>query len=238
MGVDSQQDHRVLLFHCSITCTYFAGILVFLHFSEHLYNVGRYKFIYVLLTLVSAEFIKLSFASYQSDHSFVGKLESSHATKSKKTFSKTVKDSIKFVLATVGLTLIYYIAIVLFGAPLLTHHEETLMLALTMTSLTLAPASSHLGIDNALALFTGSHLPISGAFVDAVKLNIKAVLLGTWLGAFVLPLDWDRPWQAWPIPCIAGALLGYFAAQFITFVKISTIKLKKKSRKSETMKSC
>lgn len=238
MGVDNLQDHKVLLFHCSITCIYFAGILIYMHFSDNLYELGTYKFISILSTLVFAELIKLSFTSLQTDHLPVGKLESSHSTKSKKTLGKSVKDSLKFVLAIVGITIIYYIAIVLFGAPLLTHHEETSMLSLTLTALTLAPASLHLGIDNALALFTGSQILISGAFVDAVKLNIKAVLLGTWLSAFVLPLDWDRPWQAWPIPCIVGALLGYFAAHFITFVKISTTKLKKKSKKGETLKSC
>ncbi|OXU26556.1 hypothetical protein TSAR_003063 [Trichomalopsis sarcophagae] len=185
-------------------------ILIYMHFSDNLYELGKYKFISILSTLVFAELIKLSFTSLQTDHLPVGKLEASHSTKSKKTLSKSVKDSLKFVLAIVGITIIYYIAIVLFGAPLLSHHEETSMLSLTLTALTLAPASLHLGVDNALALFTGSQLLISGAFVDAVKLNIKAVLLGTWLSAFVLPLDWDRPWQAWPIPCIVGALLGLY----------------------------
>lgn len=234
MGADSLQDHRVLFFHSSITCIYFAAILLFLHFSDHLYTIGLYKFSSVLLTLVLAELVKLSFATFQSDYSSSGKQES----KSKRTFAKTTKDNLKFVLAIAGITIIYYIAIVLFGAPLLTHREETLILALTLTALTLIPASLHLGIDNALALFLGSQLPISGAFVDSIKLNVQAVLFGAWLGAFVLPLDWDRPWQGWPIPCVAGALLGYFAAHFITLVKISTTKLKKKNKKAGTMKTC
>ena len=25
--------------------------------------------------------------------------------------------------------------------------------------------------------------------------------LGAWCGAMVIPLDWDRPWQKWPVPC-------------------------------------
>ena len=40
---------------------------------------------------------------------------------------------------------------------------------------------------------------------------LYAPMLGAWLGAWVVPLDWRRTWQAWPIPCFAGALLGYFA---------------------------
>lgn len=96
----------------------------------------------------------------------------------------------------------------------------------------------HLGLDNAFAIFTGSELPISGAFTEAIQLNIKSVLFCTWLSAFVLPLDWNRPWQAWPIPCVIGALIGYFVAHFITFIQISTTKLKKKSKKSDSLKTC
>jgi len=39
---------------------------------------------------------------------------------------------------------------------------------------------------------------------------------GAWLGAIPIPLDWDRPWQAWPITCLlatsAGNAIGHFAA--------------------------
>ncbi|CAH8599630.1 unnamed protein product [Heterobilharzia americana] len=33
-------------------------------------------------------------------------------------------------------------------------------------------------------------------------------IIGAWLSAGFLILDWDRPWQAWPIPCVVGAFLG------------------------------
>uniref|UniRef100_A0A0R3X676 Methyltranfer_dom domain-containing protein n=1 Tax=Hydatigena taeniaeformis TaxID=6205 RepID=A0A0R3X676_HYDTA len=42
-------------------------------------------------------------------------------------------------------------------------------------------------------------------------------LVGTWSSAFFLVLDWDRPWQAWPIPCVAGSLFG-FTVGFIAFL--------------------
>ena len=32
---------------------------------------------------------------------------------------------------------------------------------------------------------------------------------GAWLGAVPIPLDWDRRWQAWPLTCVYGALVGY-----------------------------
>ncbi|KAK8758834.1 hypothetical protein V5799_003532 [Amblyomma americanum] len=35
----------------------------------------------------------------------------------------------------------------------------------------------------------------------------RGALLGAWLGAIALVLDWDRPWQQWPTPCVVGSLL-------------------------------
>lgn len=34
-------------------------------------------------------------------------------------------------------------------------------------------------------------------------------LLGAWAGAYALALDWDRPWQAYPLPPAFGAVVGY-----------------------------
>ncbi|GFW70903.1 phosphatidylinositol-glycan biosynthesis class F protein [Trichonephila clavipes] len=33
-------------------------------------------------------------------------------------------------------------------------------------------------------------------------------VIGAWVGAFPIPLDWDRPWQTWPVTCCIGASLG------------------------------
>ena len=34
-------------------------------------------------------------------------------------------------------------------------------------------------------------------------------LAGAWMGAIPIPLDWDRPWQRWPVTCVAGADAGF-----------------------------
>jgi len=41
------------------------------------------------------------------------------------------------------------------------------------------------------------------------------VLFGAWLGAFFIPLDWDRPWQAWPLPCAIGGLIGELTSSLV-----------------------
>ena len=38
--------------------------------------------------------------------------------------------------------------------------------------------------------------------------NGLGTVVGAWFGAFPIPLDWDRPWQAWPITCVVGAVAG------------------------------
>ncbi|CAG8506653.1 35474_t:CDS:2 [Gigaspora margarita] len=43
-----------------------------------------------------------------------------------------------------------------------------------------------------------------------------ATVVGAWLGAIVIPLDWDRPWQVWPIPCVIGGFVGHIVGSIIS----------------------
>lgn len=56
-------------------------------------------------------------------------------------------------------------------------------------------------------------------------------LSGAWIGAIVLPLDWDRDWQAWPISCIISTYVGHSVGVLAAFVWSSVKSLfgKKKS---------
>ncbi len=56
-------------------------------------------------------------------------------------------------------------------------------------------------------------------------------LSGAWIGAIVLPLDWDREWQAWPISCIISTYVGHSVGVMAAFVWCSVKMLfgKKKS---------
>jgi len=93
-----------------------------------------------------------------------------------------------------------YILIVLFGAPFTTYLKENLIL------------SSHISF----IIF-----PIIVAFL---KIGEKAIFhkylafiaVGAWFGAIVIPLDWDRDWQNWPLPivisCYLLSFIGYSIA--------------------------
>ncbi|XP_033230932.1 phosphatidylinositol-glycan biosynthesis class F protein [Belonocnema kinseyi] len=223
-------EQHLLLIYCSFTCIYLPGILLLLKFTNSLYDVGTYKFIPILFALIFAELVKVWFSLLQTNEVTLKKTETRANPKSKKLCTKTLKTGFKFLVSTSLLSAIYYVVIVLFGAPILSHHEETIMLTLTLTTLTFVPACLHLGIDTALALLFGMQVGNGNLFAEAVKTNVKFTLLGTWLGAIAIPLDWDRPWQAWPVPCVTSALFGYILAHVVTLISMLPIMKQDKSK--------
>ena len=44
---------------------------------------------------------------------------------------------------------------------------------------------------------------------DGVKVVAFLTVFGAWVGAFPIPLDWDRDWQRWPVTVVVGALGGH-----------------------------
>ncbi|RXH81614.1 hypothetical protein DVH24_035035 [Malus domestica] len=42
-----------------------------------------------------------------------------------------------------------------------------------------------------------------------ICLPAHGAVIGAWFGAFPMPLDWERPWQEWPICVSYGAIVGY-----------------------------
>ena len=49
----------------------------------------------------------------------------------------------------------------------------------------------------------------------SIHIPALGALIGAWLGVLPIPLDWDRPWQAWPIPCVVGAIVGCAVASLL-----------------------
>jgi len=105
---------------------------------------------------------------------------------------------------------------VCFGAPVLSHWYETGSFCLLVVLLTAYPCLLVLGPSPSalLALYcsTDTETCPLGA---TLYLNSVCSLAGAWLGAVPLPLDWDRPWQAWPITCCLGAVAGHVAGNVL-----------------------
>ncbi|KAK0728411.1 GPI biosynthesis protein family Pig-F-domain-containing protein [Lasiosphaeria miniovina] len=98
-----------------------------------------------------------------------------------------------------------FAAMVLFGAPLLTHPAHTLLCAAHLAVLALFPLFYVHGVDAAAwAAVAACQAPLDDTFGGLV-----GGLAGAWLGAVPIPLDWDRAWQRWPVTILAGLYAGY-----------------------------
>jgi len=47
-----------------------------------------------------------------------------------------------------------------------------------------------------------------GSVAQLLLWNALGAIVGAWAGALPIPLDWDRPWQTWPVTCSIGCVLG------------------------------
>lgn len=96
-------------------------------------------------------------------------------------------------------------ALILFGAPLVSHQQHTLLLASHLSTLATIPLIYTHGIDaGKWGEVAGLSLPVDEVFGAAV-----GTILGAWVGAVPIPLDWDREWQKWPITVVTGAYIGW-----------------------------
>ncbi|KAL6230114.1 hypothetical protein BDW75DRAFT_223490 [Aspergillus navahoensis] len=105
--------------------------------------------------------------------------------------------------------------LILFGAPLTTHHALTFLCAAHMALLSTFPLIYTHGVDGPVwREIWGAARPL-----DAVWGGALGTCLGAWLGAVPIPLDWDRPWQAYPITILTGAYVGYTLGMLLGRVK-------------------
>lgn len=115
--------------------------------------------------------------------------------------------TLTFLLGTPALALL----LVLFGAPFTTHNAHTILCAAHMALLSVTPLVYVHGVDGIVWKEVWAFARPS----DAVWGGSLGACVGAWLGAVPIPLDWDRPWQAYPITILTGAYLGYALGQLV-----------------------
>ncbi|OQD73116.1 hypothetical protein PENDEC_c017G03263 [Penicillium decumbens] len=116
--------------------------------------------------------------------------------------------TLTFLLATPILAVL----LVLFGAPLTTHNLETVLCAAHMALLSATALVYVHGVDG----YVWKEVWGIARPVDAVWGSALGTGLGAWFGAIPVPLDWDRPWQAFPITILTGAYIGYALGSLVS----------------------
>eukprot|EP00898_Chlorokybus_atmophyticus_P007582 jgi/Chlat1/7825/Chrsp66S07266 len=116
-----------------------------------------------------------------------------------------------------------------FGAPMTSSVTQTFYFALLMSALTVAPAACVLGHDGDAwqRVFAQTRPYTTAEFACCVPAH--GAIVGAWIGAVPIPLDWGRYWQEWPTTCVVGALIGYVFGLCITpllYLLPTTLKLK------------
>ncbi|KAG5680908.1 hypothetical protein PVAND_010386 [Polypedilum vanderplanki] len=139
---------------------------------------------------------------------------------SRKRRGNKVAESAKFGLLMILTVFFFAFICIILGAPAFENYEKTLTLSSLLTSLTLFPISLIVGVSGTISILLTDSFELvnvtSQAFLRLLKRNAYLVIFGAFIGSVVFPLDWDRPWQIYPIPNIVGAITGQMIGAFYT----------------------
>ncbi|XP_054945140.1 phosphatidylinositol-glycan biosynthesis class F protein isoform X1 [Physeter macrocephalus] len=89
----------------------------------------------------------------------------------------------------------FHVIFVLYGAPLTELALETFLLAVTLSTFTTVPCLCLLGPNFKAWLRVFSRNGVTSIWENSLQITTVSSFVGTWLGAFPIPLDWGRPWQ-------------------------------------------
>ncbi|KAM3380551.1 phosphatidylinositol-glycan biosynthesis class F protein isoform X1 [Capsicum galapagoense] len=89
------------------------------------------------------------------------------------------------------------------------YFPKTLHWSLLMSLLTFVPAACVFGSSwsDWHRIFARTKANESTDYM--ISLAAHGAVIGAWFGAWPMPLDWESPWQEWPICVTYGAIAGY-----------------------------
>lgn len=64
-------------------------------------------------------------------------------------------------------------------------------------------------------LLLAAPFQVDDAVENFLITNSYVTVAGAWLGAFPIKLDWNEPWQAFPVTCMTGAIAANTIAHFV-----------------------
>ncbi|NXL93610.1 PIGF protein, partial [Alectura lathami] len=125
--------------------------------------------------------------------------------------SRFLKCCIYFFMSCI----LFHAIVVLYGAPFTESVTETFLFAVLLSTFTTLQCLCLLGPNIQAWIRVFSKNGATSIWENSLQITTMCSILGAWFGAFPIPLDWDRPWQAWPISCSLGATFGYVAGLII-----------------------
>lgn len=109
---------------------------------------------------------------------------------------------------------------VIFGAPLIDSVEKTAVWAALTACLISVPGLCVIGPKPRKWLSLFNLVKFDSPQKRSFYYSTVGTVVGSWASSVVIPLDWDRPWQLWPVPGIVGAMLGYAMGVLLGGIKI------------------
>ncbi|XP_061174678.1 phosphatidylinositol-glycan biosynthesis class F protein-like [Saccostrea echinata] len=133
----------------------------------------------------------------------------------KKSVSYRVRAALKGACFYVLAACFFHVIAVLYGAPFFESISQTFHFGALLASMAVFPGLCLLGLNVSswIKVFSLNSADLGPESV--VQITAVSSIIGAWLGAFPIPLDWDRDWQEWPITCMVGTLLGYMTGLII-----------------------
>ncbi|XP_041994306.1 uncharacterized protein C1450.15-like isoform X2 [Salvia splendens] len=129
-----------------------------------------------------------------------------------------VKAIVRGLMGLPAGALVNALGAIVLGAPVgIQHFKKTVHWSLLMSVFTFAPAASVFGSSWTDWHRIFAHLKPIQPIDFIICLPAHGAIIGAWFGAWPMPLDWERPWQEWPICVTYGAILGYLIGVMASF---------------------
>lgn len=127
-------------------------------------------------------------------------------------FINRIKYALSIIITLAIFFCVYAFTCIIFGAAIVEHLPGTISLSLVLVTLTVLPVVLYVGGRATWELLFCDEFQLSSksqtAYLEYIQSNAVVCLFGAWISSVVVPLDWDRDWQAYPIPNVCGAVMG------------------------------
>lgn len=200
-------------FHSAISITALALCALYLWLFDGLSEIGNFWRSPIISLLLASELFKW-FVNVKW-LKLVGRPKHIPVTANQRREAHLI-DRIKYALNII-ITLmtffgIYAFACIIFGAAIVEQLTGTISLALILVTLTVLPCVLYLGNRATWEVLFCDEFQLTSksqtAYLEYVQINAMVCLFGAWISSIVVPLDWDRYWQTYPIPNVCGAIIG------------------------------